>query len=291
MIRLAQSVLSLLILTAFHLSAFAKKREPPSLPAKILEARSVYLDCDCRKEMVVSLKNALPEMLDWGRFQIAEDRHTADLVFLFSANPYLGDYLTRDGPDKRPADVDFTILTVIDAHTGAALWIDSKRWGYMLVAKASRDLIRDLRGEMAEQVKRLAFDDILQCNHTPAYAAFASLTPEEALGKSEWHVESVSDMQDRLALSSPNAPLFCRQARLVVGPDHRIAAFEVVVSQVDDLDVGDVLQRGDQFDFTAGKDLQSGKLLFSARSKHNSVLIQFSMEGNRPVLSRVTYFY
>jgi hypothetical protein len=154
MIRLAQSVLVLFVLLLSLPLASAKKRETPPLPAKIMEAKSVYVDCDCRKEMAASRKNAVPELLDWGRFQLAQDRHGADLIFLFSANPYLGDYLTRDGPDKRPADVDFTILTVIDARTGAALWIDSKRWGYMLVSRASRDLIRDLRAQMEEQVKK-----------------------------------------------------------------------------------------------------------------------------------------
>lgn len=152
MIR-AHSVLSLLVLAVLLPSTFAKKREIPPVPARIMEATSVYLDCDCRKEMAVSIKYALPEMIEWGRFQMAQDRHRADLIFLFSANPYLGDYLTRDGPDRRLADVDFTILTVIDAHTGQALWIDSKRWGYMMVSRASRDLIRDLRLEMAKQVK------------------------------------------------------------------------------------------------------------------------------------------
>lgn len=151
--RLTRSALIPVVLMGLSAYAFAKKRDQPPLSPKILAARSVYLDCDCRKEMRASLKNALPEMLDWGRFQIVQNRDQADLVFLFSANPYLGDYLTRDGPDKRPADVDFTILTVINARTGEALWSDSKRWGYMLVGRASRALIRDLRAEMAEQVK------------------------------------------------------------------------------------------------------------------------------------------
>ena len=83
-------------------------------------------------------------------------------------------------------------------------------------------------------------------------------------------------------LSSPDAPEFCRQARLVVGPDNKITALEV-------LDVGDVLERADQFDFVSGKDAQSNKVSFSARSKDKGVLIQFSMEGHRSVLSRVTY--
>jgi len=41
--------------------------------------------------------------------------------------------------------VDYTILTVIDGHTGEALWSAWKRWGYVLVSRASRALVRDLR--------------------------------------------------------------------------------------------------------------------------------------------------
>jgi hypothetical protein len=135
-----------------HRPVFAKKHERPPLSPKIFQAKSVYLDCDCRREMAVSVRSALPEVLDWGHYQLAADRNHADLIFLFSMNPYLGDYFTRDGPDKRPAIVDFTILTVIDGRTGEALWSDWKRWGYMLVSRASRDLVREFRVAVENQV-------------------------------------------------------------------------------------------------------------------------------------------
>jgi len=64
-----------------------------------------------------------------------------------------------------------------------------------------------------------------------------------------------------------------------------------MVSEAEILDVGDILERADQFDFVSGKDAQSNKVSFSARSKDKGVLIQFSMEGHRSVLSRVTYSY
>jgi hypothetical protein len=143
---LGQSLLlSLVALGVFCQPGYAKKRERVPVSPKILQAKSVFLDCDCRKEMASSVRRALPEVLDWGRYQLARDRDHADLIFLFSMNPYLGDYFTRDGPDRRPAIVDYTILTVIDGHTGEALWSDWKRWGYMLVSRASRALVRELR--------------------------------------------------------------------------------------------------------------------------------------------------
>jgi hypothetical protein len=138
-----------LILTAaalFCLPLFAQKRErnPPISP-KLLQAKSVYLDCDCRKEMAASVPSALPELLDWGRYEVLHDWNRADLILLFSMNPYLGDYFMRDGPDKRPALVDYTILSVIDGHTGELLWNDYKRWGYGRVRGASKALMHEFR--------------------------------------------------------------------------------------------------------------------------------------------------
>jgi hypothetical protein len=56
------------------------------------------------------------------------DRRHADLVFLFSANRYLGDYATREGPDTRPVFIEVTYMNVIDPSTGESLWSDSRRW-------------------------------------------------------------------------------------------------------------------------------------------------------------------
>jgi hypothetical protein len=144
-----------LILTAAALlshTVFAQKRERSrSISPKILQAKSAYLDCDCRKEMAASVPSALPELLDWGRYEVVPDRNHADLIFLFSMNPYLGDYFTRDGPDKRPALVDYTILSVIDGHTGELVWNDYKRWGYARVRGASKALMHEFRSAVEEQ--------------------------------------------------------------------------------------------------------------------------------------------
>ena len=151
--RLAPEIFLLLLALAVlcpPIFAKTKTKEHPPLNPKILAAKSIYLDCDCRKEMAVSLASALPELLDWGRYQLVPDREHADLENFFSMNPYMGDYLTRDGPDKRPAIVDYTILTVIDAHTGEALGA-IEAVGYMLVSYASRSLIHDLRLTVARR--------------------------------------------------------------------------------------------------------------------------------------------
>ena len=77
----------------------------------------------------------------------------------------------------------------------------------------------------------------------------------------------------------------------MIGADNKIARFEVVALPSDALDVADVLQRADRFDFTSGKDPRTQKVYFTARSKDRKVLIQFDIEGRQTVLSRVSYFY
>lgn len=81
-----------------------------ALPPKVMKAVLVYVDCvDCPRGMAAAKKAALREVGDWKRFYLVPDRRRADLIFLFSARPYLGDYITRDrGPpraDHRRNDV------------------------------------------------------------------------------------------------------------------------------------------------------------------------------------------
>jgi hypothetical protein len=119
------------------------------LPAKIRQAKSVAIVCDaCPRDMAKARKAAFVQMLDWNRFTLEPDPQKADLVILFSANPYLGDYVTRDGPDKRLVAVVTTYMNVIDPHTGENLWGDSQRAGAWYVASATRDLIRAFREQL-----------------------------------------------------------------------------------------------------------------------------------------------
>ena len=76
------------------------------------------------------------------------DPTNADLIFLFSANPYLGDYVTRDGPDKRPVIVDTTYLNVVDPRTGKSFWGDFGQAGAWFVSSATRDLIDEFRAQL-----------------------------------------------------------------------------------------------------------------------------------------------
>jgi hypothetical protein len=138
-----------------------------------MQADSAYVDCVCPRALGAAQETALSELQSWARFKISEDRRHADLVFLFSGNPYLGDYITRDGPDHRPVRIEFTIMTVIDPNTGQTLWTDSRRWGSWRVKGATKEF----REQMESQTKHWSLDDILMCSVTPVYADYAHLAP------------------------------------------------------------------------------------------------------------------
>jgi len=292
--RLAQFLVILSLAGAGVLpSAVAKKHGRLPLSPKVMEAKSALIVCECPRGLAVAEGRALQELQLWGRFQIVHRRERADLVFLFSANEYLGDYLTRDGPDKRPVSVDFTIMTVVDPHTGENLWSDSRRWGSWRVDHATRDLIAEFRQQIEGQTKKWTLNDILMCSVSPDLAAFANLTVEQALAlaKSGSGVSRIAGSPDRLTLDSPEAPEFCKQAELVVSPENKIVAFEVPASLSDSLDVSEVLQQADRFDFAGGKNTDSNQVYFSAQSKDKKILIQFGVQGHKPVLSSVRYSY
>jgi hypothetical protein len=120
-----------------------------ALPPKVTRAKSVYIECDaCPRGMAAAWRVAFQELADWGRFDVIPDPKKADLVFIFSANPYLGDFLTRDGPDKRPAAVKITFMDIVDPATGRSMWSDSREWGSFLVAKATKSLIAEFRDRL-----------------------------------------------------------------------------------------------------------------------------------------------
>jgi hypothetical protein len=148
--RFAQVVV-MTALAMLGTSAFAKKQKPP-LPPEIMQAKAVYVFCDaCPRAMAAAKTTALDELSDWGHFKVVRDPKEADLIFLFSGNQYLGDYLTRDGPDTRPVHIEITYLDIVDPRTGESLWSDTRRWGSWMVPRATRSLIEELRLQLEAQ--------------------------------------------------------------------------------------------------------------------------------------------
>jgi hypothetical protein len=120
------------------------------LPPKVMHARSVYIDCDaCPRGMAAAWWAAFQSVTEWGRFDIVPDPNKADLVLWLSANPYLGDYLTRDGPDTRAVGVKITFMNIIDPSTGESLWEDFRQWGSWYVPEATRDLLYEFKEHVA----------------------------------------------------------------------------------------------------------------------------------------------
>jgi hypothetical protein len=287
---IVRKVAALLFLwLSFLPSAFAKKTERPPLSAKIMEAGTAYIDCVCPRALGAAQTRATEQMRTWGRFQLVESAKAADLVFLFSGNPYLGDYLTRDGPDKRPVFIESTIMTVIDAKTGEELWTDSRRWGSWRVDGATKDLVAEFQNLMASQIKRWTLNDLTMCSVTPTYALFAHVTAEEAMRDPS--VARLADKPRRLRADAPKAPGFCRSAELLIGADNKIIGFEVFATRADDLDIDEILQHADRFNFNGGKYANGDQVFFSAESKDKKMLIEFDVQGHRSMLSRVTYYY
>jgi hypothetical protein len=278
-------------LATFAFPALAQKNEHPLVPDKIMEANSVYVDCVCPRGLSVAQPTAVEQIKFWGRFQLSNNRHESDLIFLFSGNPYLGDYFTRDGPDTRYVAITSTIMTVIDGNTGKSLWTDSRRWGSWRVKGATKDMIDGLHRQMEAQTTRLTLNDILMCSAAAVYGGFGHLTEEEVLAKSDATSAQVAATGNRLTLTSADAPPFCREAQFVFGSDRRVAGFQVAVPRADELDINEVLQHADRFNFSGGKFADAGQTYFTARSKDDKILIEFDVENHRAVLSRVSYFY
>jgi len=276
---------------AYAPSAAAGQERESSL-GKIKRASSVFVDCSaCPRALAKAGTTAERELTDWRRFRIVSDVRQADLVFLFGGNPYLGDYATRKGPDRRVVRIDATFLSVVDPHTGQELWGDSREWGSLRVAAATRSLIDALRRELESEARRWTVGDVFRCSGAAAYQAFAFLTPDAALAKGGAGVHSAEGDSAGLRISSADAPDFCRRAQLFTGADGRIAGFEVAASESDALDVADVLEQADRFQFTSGRDPRTQRVFFTAQTRDRSVTIEFEALGHRMVLTRVRYAY
>jgi hypothetical protein len=273
-------------------SPAAAQQQDSNALGKIKHAQSAVVDCSaCPRALAKAGPAAREALASWNRFQIVDDPKQADLIFMFSGNPYLGDYLTRKGPDERPVKIDSTILTIIDSHTGAELWSDYRHWGSWRVSSATKDLIDELRSEMEVEAKKWTLDEVLACSGAPAYRPFAFSTADAALANPNGGVKRVDGEPNRLSVNLSSAPDFCRRVQLVIGHDNKINAFEVVASESDGLDVTDILAQADRFQFTSGKDAQTQRPYFIAQSRERKIRIRFDVQGRRMALSGVVYSY
>jgi hypothetical protein len=146
------------------LSVYSQKQLAKS--AKILSAKTVYFDDQTGVAAVGTA--ALTELKKWGRFQVVQDKKSADLVLLLSADPYKGGYIIfasgqTGGVDSSghvhedsvpnfnsQAPVRDAYLTVIDPKTGKSLWSDSRVWGGLVTGanSAGQRLVKKLEKQV-----------------------------------------------------------------------------------------------------------------------------------------------
>jgi hypothetical protein len=82
---------------AMSTAAFAKGHKHTPLPAKVLSAKTVYLENKTGYEKFSD--RAYDELEKWGRFRVVDSVKDADLVFLLSASVYHGGYVTSTSYD------------------------------------------------------------------------------------------------------------------------------------------------------------------------------------------------
>jgi outer membrane protein assembly factor BamB len=144
----------------------SEAQKPPVDSEKIRTAKTIYFDDRTNSDAVGNA--ALAQLKKWARFQIVEDRHQADLIFLLSESAYRGGYIvpasgSGESADSKPrvkldpvsnsgwhAPVRACFLTVIDPRTGENLWSDSHVWGGVLTGKnsAGERVVKELQGQM-----------------------------------------------------------------------------------------------------------------------------------------------
>lgn len=162
--------IALVTALSLSLSAFARGHKHAPLPAKVLAAKTVYLDNRTGYEKFAD--RAYDELQKWGRFRVVDSVRDADLVLLLSASVYHGGYVTSGTSQQHgtvddygnvdlsgtsestsvPVRVGYTHLYVIDPKTAESLWSDTRRWGNLLTGfrSATRGLVKELRDRIEE---------------------------------------------------------------------------------------------------------------------------------------------
>ena len=133
-----------LLLIPCSLSPSAKDKHLPLAP-QLISAKTVYIDNQSGSPTTGD--HAYQELSDWGRFQIVQDKSQADLVFLLTMRSETVGATFMGGPDVHT----FSVLTVLDAKTGKALWTDSRVAGIIRQRAPIKTTIDNLRKRIEEE--------------------------------------------------------------------------------------------------------------------------------------------
>jgi hypothetical protein len=122
----------------------ANSNNKTTISPKVMAAKTVYFEDRTGAERVAAA--TIAELKKWGRFQLATERKSADLILVLSADPYKGGHVLlasgetgtideKGNIDKdsvpnyhAQAPVREAYLFVIDPNTGEVLWSGSHVW-------------------------------------------------------------------------------------------------------------------------------------------------------------------
>ena len=145
--------------------SFAKKSEYAPLPAKILAAKTVYIENDSGYAYIAD--TVYTQLKKWGRYQVVDSKESVDLVFqlsvthsqneesssspisLYNSKTQSWTYGTVPGGSETVTE-SYTHLRIIDPKTQGLIWEDNRAWSRK---GAATELMQALRSRVKEQEK------------------------------------------------------------------------------------------------------------------------------------------
>ena len=168
MCKLKQCFALLVVLASATLALGAKKEklEHAPLPAKVLAAKTVYIQNDSNQPEIAD--KAYTQLKHWGRYQIVDSKDKADLVLLFTLayshtqhedsdyvslyNSKTGGYTSGVVPSGTVTVTwTYTQMRVVDPSTSEVMWADERAW--LRKHSATDELMQSLRQRVDEQQK------------------------------------------------------------------------------------------------------------------------------------------
>jgi len=167
-------------------------------------------------------KKALAELSKWGRFQIVQNRKTADLILVLEKDPnQRADLIFSGGrtgtmdsqghieedpvPNyNKQAPIHYALLTVTDVRTGKNLWSATQRWGGLLTGfdSVGERLVKEF--EEQTQVAEVKSSLKLIKSVDPIYPAQASKKHIEGTVVVRITVDKDGRVADAKALRGPS---------------------------------------------------------------------------------------
>lgn len=157
----------LFLILAFSVAALGAKKkqvEHAPLPAKVLSAKTVYIQNDSGFADIAD--KAYSQLKSWGRYRVVDTKQHADLVLIFTAtseqtegttpthvstyNYQTGAWTSGTATAPSTDTWHYTQVKLVDPETDDVAWADRRIWGKH---SATEELIKALRERVEEQEK------------------------------------------------------------------------------------------------------------------------------------------